>query len=348
MRASVWCALLSSASAATVSNVHLPRDTAGNLLKTGEAHVLQYGGAYYFYFNNWGGCPGINCCNTSAGCASCCFRSKPFTDPCVYTTNHSVVVYRTTDLETWEYQGVALPLASRPPSEIEFRPCVVYNNYTQQFLMWFEARSSSDGGSHYDIAASQTPEGPFHTIATDVGMVGTGRVGDYNIFVDDDEYQTAYHVRTGFVVEQLSRNYTASTGVFSTFATPKPSEAPIMFKRDGLYYVIAGTGCCACRGGSTVYLLVAEDPLGPYEYLGDFASNQTQPFDPHSPYNYVTRSQPTATFVYNNKQVFLGNQWVTATELGRPRNHDLLFWAELQFTSNGNLTQLQWHDQVVL
>jgi beta-xylosidase len=231
---------------------------------------------------------------------------------------------------------------------IEFRPCVIFNNYTQQFVMWYESRSAHDGSSQYNVAVSPTPQGPFQTTVMDVKMDGSGRIGDYYIFVDDDEFNTAYHVRTGFVVQGLSRNYTASSSVFATFATPKPSEAPIMFKRDGLYYIITGTGCCACRGGSTVYVVVSEAPLGPYEYLGEFGSNQTHAFDPHSPYNYVTRSQPTSTFVFNDKQVFLGNQWVTASEPGQPRNQDLLFWTALEFTANGNLTQLQWQDEVEL
>ena len=41
------------AATAVLSNTRLPRDTAGNLLKTGEASVLVHRGTYYFYFNNW-------------------------------------------------------------------------------------------------------------------------------------------------------------------------------------------------------------------------------------------------------------------------------------------------------
>ena len=59
--------LLIAATAAkdvTVSNVALPEDQNGNLLLTGEATVLVKDGTYYFYFNNWGGCPGVDCCPT--------------------------------------------------------------------------------------------------------------------------------------------------------------------------------------------------------------------------------------------------------------------------------------------
>ena len=52
---------------------------------------------------------------------------------CVETTNHSVVVYRTEDLSTWEYLGEAI---RAPRLGIEYRPHVVWNARTQRFVMW--------------------------------------------------------------------------------------------------------------------------------------------------------------------------------------------------------------------
>ena len=54
-----------------LSNFVLPRDTAGRTLVTGEADVLALpNGSFYFYFNDWGDCPGVDCCATQKGC--CC------------------------------------------------------------------------------------------------------------------------------------------------------------------------------------------------------------------------------------------------------------------------------------
>ena len=117
----------------SLSNVALPRDTGGHLLYTGEASALAHNGTYYLYFNNWGGCTGVDCCPTAKGCADCCYTKAPFADPCVYTNNHSVVVYRTADFATFEYAGEALPRARRADG-IEFRPCVVYNARTRLFV----------------------------------------------------------------------------------------------------------------------------------------------------------------------------------------------------------------------
>lgn len=80
-----------------LNNTHLPVDTDGQLLVTGEVDVLWHDDTYYLYMNNWGGCPGVDCCSSAAGCASCCFNppSKRYPDGCVYATNHTVMVSNT-------------------------------------------------------------------------------------------------------------------------------------------------------------------------------------------------------------------------------------------------------------
>ena len=352
---------------ATLSNEELPLDQNGRKIITGEASVLVHEGSFYFYFNDWGDCPGVDCCDSDSGCASCCFDHPPHpmqacSNP--YGTNHSVHVYDTLDLMTWRDLGVALPLTDRAPG-IEFRPCVVYNAATQLFVMWYEDRGVGEHG--YAVAVSPTPAGPFITTHTNVDMPGRGRVGDFNIFVDDDG--TAYHVRTGFDLVRLNANYTGPDALVSSFTTPKSSEGPAMFKRNGTYYITAGTGCCACIGGSTIYVLTASSLAGPWTYRGDVGSNPT-PFDPHSPNNYVTRAQGSAVLQIggngpSGQTIWLGacthdatyahpcppypapcfrpgNQWnsgLLETPPG-PRNHDLLYWALLSFDADGAIEQL--------
>lgn len=167
----------------------------------------------------------------------------------------------------------------------------MYNERTGLFVMWYEDRA--DGLSGYSIATSATPQGPFTTVRTNVGMPGTGKIGDYSIFVDDDG--AAYHVRTRFDIVLLDQNYTGPAKHVASFSPPEPSEAPTMFKRRGTYYVTVGTNCCACTGGSNVYVYSAPAPEGPWVCHGDVGSNPT-PFDPHSPHNYVTNAQGSAVF----------------------------------------------------
>jgi len=125
---------LSAAKDAVLSNVALPTDTSGTLHLPGELSVIQYQGSFFVYMNDWGGCPGVDCCPTAAGCASCCFTAPPFTDPCVYTSNHTVLVYKTDDFVEWQYMGVALSTLNRK-NGTEFRPQVVFNGMVR---VWYE------------------------------------------------------------------------------------------------------------------------------------------------------------------------------------------------------------------
>src|SRR5262249_13935740 len=245
-----------------------------------------WNGAYYFYFNDWGSCPGVDCCGSLLGCADCCFSppSADYPDTCVYAIEHNVVVYKTTDFRTWEPKGVALPVANRHAG-IVFRPRVVYRASSGTFLMWYEDRW--DGQTGYAIAESRTPEGPFVTVAGTVNLHGSGRIGDFYVFVDDDG--TAYHVRTGVVVEKLSADFTAGTGEIYELNLPSV-EAPFLFKREGRYYLLGGVDCCACLGGSNVLVYTADHPLGPYVFQSDVGSNST-PFRLHVPDHFVTGAQ---------------------------------------------------------
>ena len=355
MRAIIlFLAAVTAASARTVSlsNTQLPKDTAGKLLLTGEADVLAHGGKYYLYMNDWGGCRGVNCCDSSGGCAACCFAGPH--DPCVYTVNHTVNVYETSDFTAWTKLGAALPRAGRLDG-IVFRPHVVFNNKTKLFVMWYENRfvpgvsPPPDWGSGYHVAVSATPAGPFKTIAQNVQLAGGGKLGDFDILVDDVD-GTAYLVHgTGVphtYVVQLNDTYTGGAGpdAYTTFTTPKPSEGPVFFQRQGMYYILPGTGCCACKGGSSIYVLTAPHPMGPWQYHGDIGSVPGHTFDPHSPHNYVTNAQASAVFRVGDQYVWLGNQWTTSED--GMRDHDKLYWTTLPFDDahGGVIEQLAWHD----
>lgn len=166
---------------------------------------------------------------------------------------------------------------------------------------------------------------------------------------------SAYHVRTGFDVVKLNDEYTGPDTVMSSFRTPKPSEGPVMFRRGSKYYVLAGTACCACIGGSTIYVLSAPSPKGPWTYQGDIGSNPGK-FDSHSPNNYVTKAQGSAVIAIPNpssseaQYLWMGNQWNSGLALKPPgpRNHDLLYWTVLDFNTNGTLNQVVYSETATI
>jgi len=336
----------------TISNSKLPLDQNGNKIITGEAGVLAHDGAYYFYFNDWGTCPGVDCCDSSGGCASCCQTNPPhpLSPGCTNATNgsnpyglfHQFVAYKTTDFMTWTYLGISLPLSARAPGET-MRPHVIYNNATNLFVLWYEDRPETG----YAVATSSTAAGPFVTIATNVKMPGRGRIGDFDLFVDDDGI--AYHIRTGLTVVQLSADFTSPTTLMSEI--PTTNEAPVMFKRKNMYYAMTGKDCCYCLGGSNNMYWSAPSLKGPWKYIGDVGSNPT-PFNAHSPNNFVTKAQEQKVFTVPTPTgmdwIWLGMQWnsgLAETPPG-PRHHDLWAFYKFDFNTNGTIKQLQHQDNV--
>ena len=340
----------------TLSNIKLPNDLDGNKMLTGELSVMAWNGSYYFYTNVWGDCPGINCCESEKGCASCCFDDLPpnQTGCSPYLDGHYIQAYKTDDFVNWENLGQALPLAARQPG-VEFRPCVIYNKKNNNFVMWYEDRNS--GGNGYSVATSPTPQGPFTTIANNVGLPGHGRTADYNIFIDQDD--SAYHVRTGFDIVRLDDSYTGPDVHIASFTTPKPAEGPTMFKRNSWYYITAGTGCCACIGGSNIFVFASQNVSGPYVYYGDVGSVPGHVFDAHSPDNYVTKAQGSAVITVGPEyeKLYIGNQWnsgLSETPVGN-RSHDLLYFAVFEFDdehSNSSyppvIKQLEYQEQTTI
>eukprot|EP00041_Stephanoeca_diplocostata_P022718 m.544418 g.544418 ORF g.544418 m.544418 type:complete len:210 (+) comp22138_c0_seq25:42-671(+) len=133
--------------------------------------------------------------------------------------------------------------------------------------------------------------GPFNTTHYNVDMPGRGKIGDFNLLVDDDG--SAYHVRTGFDIVKLNANFTGPDVLMSSFSLG--GEGPVFFKRNGTYYILSGSGCCACIGGSSIIVNMADSLTGPWTQQGDVGSNPTK-FDPHSPNNYVTKAQASTVF----------------------------------------------------
>jgi len=336
----------------TLSNTQLPKDINGNLLLTGEMTVLADAGAWFLYMNDWGGCPGIDCCNVKgwSGCSTCCFTKPPLTDPCVYTANHTVVAYKTSDWESFFPLGEVLRPVDRLPG-IEFRPQVIKCPATGTYVMWYEDRWSSGTNRGYAVAHSQNASGPFITVANSVILPGNGRVGDYDVFVDD-ESGISYHVRTGLTIVELAANCSAPAEGATPVEIPNGGvEGPALFKRLGIYYLLVGVGCCACKGGSNVIVYTSsQSPLGPWMQMGDVGSNTTEGhiFDPRSPYNYVTRAQQTKVINISNQFLWLGNQWVTSMLPGNPRNSDLLYFTVLNFSDDGNITQMVREDSCTI
>lgn len=347
----------------------------GNFMQTGEVQVFdnhmrdEY---WYFYESNWGCCRQVNCCTNSTlpwpinNCYTCCEEQRK--SPCTYALNHTIVGYRTKNFTVFEALGVLIGPEDRHRG-IVFVPRVIHSKWTGKYVMWFENynQTTVPDPKHpppgmYAVAQSNSAAGPW-TVVRDgpdnaANFTCSGSQGDYDLFTDDDgeSYIIITHY-SYFCIERLTRDGLGGTGEHSTIQAidplihghPDGDEAPVMFKRGGLYYVTYASGCCGCKGGSIIWAYWARHPLGPWYLQGTL-----------TPSGPVTKAQQRAVFrvpsptpagfigsLQHYTYIHLGNNWVPDQGgEGTCTNGGLLYWWPLNFSQNGSISDIEWKDEV--
>lgn len=186
------------------------------------------------------------------------------------------------------------------------RPKVVYNKKTRKYVMWFHLELLGKGYSAaragvaisdkvtgpYKFIKSYRPnpgQMPFYPALTPEGdkvncvnpvnksdgffcrdLPGGQMARDMTIFVDDDG--KAYHVfssEENFTLDlaELTPDYTGHTGKFIRIYIGHQTEAPALFKRNGIYYMI-GSGCTGWAPNAARWFS-AKSIWGPWTYHGN-------------------------------------------------------------------------------
>jgi beta-xylosidase len=185
------------------------------------------------------------------------------------------------------------------------RPKVVYNAKTKKYVMWFHLELKGRGyaaartgvavadsvAGPYTFVRSYRPNAgafPYYPAGTTERKVNCGQPAnrsdsffcrdmpggqmarDMTVFVDDDG--KAYHVfaseenRT-LQIAELNEDYTGHTGKFSRVYIGHQTEAPALFKKDGLYYMI-GSGCTGWAPNAARWF-TATNIFGPWKFHGN-------------------------------------------------------------------------------
>ncbi|TSJ44451.1 family 43 glycosylhydrolase [Mucilaginibacter corticis] len=217
-----------------------------------------------------------------------------------------------------------------------FRPHVVYNKNTQQYVLWINVYDNVSG---YRVFTSRTPSGPFEEVAEPKLKVNENAPaaglnnGDHDLFVDDDG--TAYIALTDWrehgriMIEKLSDNYLTGTGEVSEPVTEKSTEAPGMFKRNGIYYVVYSDPNCGYCGGTGASYKTASSPLGPWSASKKISDNSCggQP-------SFVSTIKLLSGTVY----LFGSDLWNNAARNEALGNY---FWAPLSFNPDGSIIPIE-------
>lgn len=282
-------------------------DVHGRPIDCHDGCLRHYAGAYYLYGTAYGDTDG-------------------------FTPANRYVAYRSPDLLRWTPLG---DLLDAPLEAVGYRPYVVHNAATAQYVLWFNWYPKLWEGC-FGVAVADAPGGPFSVIHDDARVVQP-HPGDHNLFVDDDG--AAYLIYTSIredevghhrmSVERLDDRYTASTGESSgLFAAGV--EAPAMLRRGGWCYALFGRCCCFCPEGSNVAVHRAADPLGPWEAVGEINRGDAGGLIVAAQQTDVARLPAPGG---GERWLWMGDRWGSNTD--GVKGHDLQHWEPMTFDEGG-------------
>lgn len=250
------------------------------------------------------------------------------------------------------------------------RPKVIYNKKTKTYVMWFhlELRGQGYHAARAGVAVSKSVTGPYTFLRSyrpDAGYMPYYRPGtpdslkvncdkpkgksekffcrdlpggqmarDMNLFVDDDG--TAYHVfssEENFTLDiaELNADYTGHTGKFVRVYAGHQTEAPAIFKHNGIYYMI-GSGTTGWKPNAARWFS-AKSIWGPWTYHGNpcKGNGADTTFGGQSTYVLPVADKKDAF-------IFMADQW-------RPKNpiDGRYLWLPVKF--NGDDIEIDWLDK---
>lgn len=153
-----------------------------------------------------------------------------------------VWLYSSADLYNWRSEGQIL---NNPANWYEItRPHIVWNASTSQYVLWAHCSAedlSQQANNRACTATASSITGPWTWQNTSFDPDGFGYKDCY-LFVDDDG--TGYTIyahgsNDGIVVSKLAADYLSTSGAYLNLPMSS-QEAPVLFKRGGVYFLIHG------------------------------------------------------------------------------------------------------------
>jgi hypothetical protein len=271
--------------------------------------------------------------------------------------NQGVWMYSSADLLNWHFEGQILDNGQAAGTSWNYveRPHVLYNATTHNYVLWAHMDNNHDATDRAGVATAPNPTGPWTWQTVTLDPDGSG-FKDFHLFQDTDgTAYVAYVTQSGgsqgpITISRLAGDYQSSTGK-SVKGLAAGQEAPVLFKRNGVYFLITsgsnyydsvdyafGLRYVVCASCST--------PLGSWG-IGIGSALFSPPPGAGQPYNGQTSSvlivpgrrdaymlltdffNPTA--LYNSRQAWTPLTFPTATTVqgSTPAVFDLDLWPEI-------------------
>ncbi len=196
-----------------------------------------------------------------------------------------VSVYSSNDLLNWTEEQ---PIVYGGRLHIIERPHVIYNATTSKYVMWGHNVISYPNSRAF-IAYGDNPTGPFTIFSTTYNPNGEG-LNDMNLFKDADGKAYVLYsngINTKFFISLLTDDYLGTTETFLNPANHNGREAPAMFIRNGIHYLVT-SGLSGWAPNMNTYATSTTGVLGTW-------STRVNPFLPSAEEDYTLafRSQTT-------------------------------------------------------
>jgi len=251
-------------------------DTDGNRIVAHGASILQHEGVYYMLGQDY---------------------SNDF-----FTIG--VNLYSSTDLVNWTFLNTVIDadtnaeIASQ--QRITVRPNLVYNKATDRFIIWSGWKNRSLTYGAIAIFSSPTVDGDyaFEKIIEPLGYDSN----DSTLFVDTNN--TAYYISNNkdnksLNIYKLTPDYMDLTGEVNILFSGFSKEAPVLFKKDGYYYLLNSykTGWDPNEGQYAYTTSIMKQ----WSSLRNFGNRITYDTQPTAAFS-VTGSEGTSYF-------YMGDRW---------------------------------------
>ncbi|MFI1188335.1 RICIN domain-containing protein [Streptomyces californicus] len=300
------------AAAVTIANATQFTDPAGNPVHAHGGGVVKVG-TYYYWFGE---------------------------DRNADNSFRYVSAYRSTDLKTWEFRNHVLTEETDPElrgANIE-RPKVVHNAATGQFVMWMHKEGSATDYSEARaaVAVSDTVDGDYSWRGSFRPLGHMSR--DITTFVDTDG--TGYMISAAnenadLHVYRLTSDYTAVEAQVQKLWAGQWREAPAMFKRGGVYFLLT-SGSTGWSPNQQKYA-TATSVTGSWSDLKDIGDGTT--YGSQTAYVLPVQGATGTSYLY------MGDRW--GNSMGGMVQDSQYVWLPLKFPTKTTMT-MDYYPQIAV
>jgi beta-galactosidase len=230
-------------------------------------------------------------------------------------TDIGVVMYESTDLVNWKYEGVILACSTNPESELSApmrfeRPKIIYNEKTKQYVLWCHYvgypgdHGFESGTGEAGVAVCDTVNGSYKWLGTTRPIDNDGVVRDCTLYKDIDGNAYFIFDRDVSLIEKdnrclyivrLTDDYLSCTSEYKRIDSAYRREGAAVVYYKGYYYMIT-SGLTSWAFNQAKYFR-AKNLFGEWEDMGDPCVGDVN----HTTFN----SQTTAIFKIEGKDMYI-------------------------------------------